>query len=144
MKKFIYLLCLITSISSFSQNWITNFEDAKEQATNQNKKILLVFQGSDWCIPCIKLQKSILSTPEFKKLSEDKFILLQADFPRRKANKLSKALTDQNNELASVYNQQGYFPLVVVLDKSGKALGKMGYEKLSPENYFKKLIAIDL
>ncbi len=99
--------------------------------------MLLVFQGSDLCIPCIKIDKPTLSTPEFQKLSEDKFVLLQADFPRREANKSSKALTDQNSELASIYNEQGYFPLVVVLDKSGKALGKMGYEKIFPQNYFK-------
>lgn len=144
MKKLFFIFCITLSLSSFSQNWLTNFEEAKTQATNQNKNILLVFQGSDWCIPCLKLNKGILSTPEFQKLSKENYILLQVDFPRKKANKLSKTLTEQNNKLASIYNQQGYFPLVVVLDAKGAILGKLGYEKLSPENYFKKISALEL
>ena len=32
------------------------------KAQKQNKKIILVFQGSDWCGPCIKLSKEIWST----------------------------------------------------------------------------------
>jgi thioredoxin-related protein len=146
MKK-VYITSLfffILSLSSFSQNWLTNFNEAKKEASEKNKNIVLVFQGSDWCAPCIKLDKEIWSTEEFKKLSKDHFVMLKADFPRKKSNKLSTDLNEQNAKLAETYNSQGYFPLVVVLDKNGSVLGKMGYEKLSPSTYFKKLTAFEI
>ncbi len=137
--KFLFLLALLTTLQSFAQDWSTDFEEAKKIAASSDKKIVLVFQGSDWCAPCIKLEKEIWNTSEFQKLNEDHFVMLKADFPRRKNNKLAESQQTQNNKLAELYNPNGYFPLVVVLDKNGKALGKLGYEKTTPSKYFEKL-----
>lgn len=136
---FYVVLIVLFTIDISAQEWQTNFNDAKQEASSSNKNILLVFQGSDWCAPCIKLDKEIWSTKEFQELSKDHFVMLKADFPRRKANKLTEAMQTQNNSLAELYNKHGYFPLVVVLDSKGKVLGKMGYEQLSPKAYYNKL-----
>lgn len=141
--KLIIFLALFISFHGFSQEWFTNFEKAKETAVNSNHNIVLVFQGSDWCAPCIKLDKNVWQTKTFQNLAKNHFVMLKADFPRRKANKLSKELTLQNAKLAEKYNNQGFFPLVVVLDYTGKVLGKMGYEKLSPTAYFNKLTSFE-
>ena len=143
MKKIvsITILFFVLSFNASAQDWLTNFNEAKTQASEKNINIVLVFQGSDWCAPCKKLDKEIWSTPEFQKLAKGHFVMLQADFPRRNANKLSEDLEKQNAKLAETYNNQGFFPLVVVLDKNGKLLGKMGYEKSTPSDYFKKLTA---
>lgn len=122
-----------------AQEWQTNFDTAKSIAKEENKKIVLVFQGSDWCAPCMKLDKEIWSTLDFKSLAKDTFVLLQADFPRRKKNKLPEALESQNHELAETYNPNGYFPLVVVMNSEGSVLGTAGYEKTTPQLYFEKL-----
>lgn len=145
MKKYIFLSVIFSTLSLhvFSQNWTTNFNEAKQIASEKKQKIVLVFQGSDWCAPCIKLDKAIWSTEEFRKLSKNHFVMLKADFPRKKSNKLSKELTEQNAKLAETYNKQGFFPLVVVLDNNGNVLGEMGYEKISPSDYFKKLAAFE-
>ncbi len=140
---FTFLGLFFLSLTAFSQQWETNFEEAKKQASKNNENIVLVFQGSDWCAPCIKLDKEIWSTEAFKKLSQNHFIMLKADFPRKKANKLSEEQTLQNSKLAEVYNHQGMFPLVVVLNKDGKVLGKTGYEKSNPSDYFKKLTSFE-
>jgi thioredoxin-related protein len=141
--KCISILLYVISFSAIGQNWNTNFEAAKQESSKNNRNIVLVFQGSDWCAPCMKLDKEIWSTEAFQKLSKNHFVMLKADFPRKKANKLSETLTQQNAKLAEKYNNQGYFPLVVVLDNNGKVLGKMGYEKVSPNDYFKKLTAFE-
>ena len=65
--------------------------------------------------------------------------MLKADFPKKKANKLSKEQQDKNDLLAEKYNQNGYFPLVVVLDKTGKVLGTTGYKNITPAEYIKLL-----
>ena len=76
--------------SLFSQNWKNNFDEAKIEAEKQNKKILLVFSGSDWCAPCIKLDKNIWRSAEFIKFSDENYILYKADFPKKKANQLAE------------------------------------------------------
>jgi len=140
MKKIIILALLsITSTSIFSQNWQTNFERAKEKSAKENKNIIMVFSGSDWCAPCIKLEKNIFETDEFIAYANKHWILVKLDFPKKKANKLSNEQQEYNNSLAEVYNQEGYFPLVVVLNDQGDIIGKTGYKKLDPNKYIELL-----
>lgn len=141
MKKRIILLIivLINTSGLFAQDWLTDLDAAKEIAATDNKAIVLVFQGSDWCAPCIKLDKEIWSTDEFKTYADEHYVMLQADFPRRKKNRLPEAQAEANAKLADQYNKSGIFPFVVVLDKEGKVLGETGYEKLSPEAYISQL-----
>jgi thioredoxin-related protein len=142
-NNLLFLLFIIISCTSLAQEWETSFEAAKAKATKNQSNIVLVFQGSDWCAPCMKLDKEIWSSSEFQNLAKNHFVMLLADFPRKRANKLSEEQTTQNAKLAEIYNNQGYFPLVVVLDKTGKELGKLGYEKLSPRAYFEKLTSLE-
>lgn len=123
-----------------AQEWQTDINNSKEIASKNNQKIILVFQGSDWCAPCIKLDKKIWKSPVFKAYAKEHFIMLKADFPRRKKNKLAKEQQEKNGFLAEKYNPQGIFPLVVVLDKDGVILGTTGYnKKMSPEKYIELL-----
>ena len=132
-------LYAVTVMSVQAQNWQTNIDEAKALAAKENREIVLVFQGSDWCAPCIKLEREIWSTEEFNHYARDHFIMLQADFPRKKNNKLSAELQEHNEKLAERYNKHGYFPFVLVLDKEGKVLGETGYKKMSPSEYIKLL-----
>jgi thioredoxin-related protein len=134
----IFFLITFTALISFSanaQNWQTDINKAKELAATKNCNIVLVFQGSDWCAPCIKLDQKIWSSEEFKNYAKDHYVMLLADFPRKKKNQLSKEQQEKNNTLAEKYNRQGFFPLIVVLDKDGKVLGSTGYKNISPKGY---------
>lgn len=133
----ILLFCSAQWINA--QEWVTDFNKAKDIATQQKKPIILVFQGSDWCAPCIKLDREVWQTDVFKDYAATHFVMLKADFPKRKKNVLSDKQTEQNKKLAELYNKNGYFPFVVVLDKNGKVLGETGYKKLSPQEYIKLL-----
>ncbi|MFV1450869.1 thioredoxin family protein [Maribacter sp. HS] len=141
MKKYIVLVLLVVTGlgSSFAQDWQTDFTEAKELAKTRNLPIVLVFQGSDWCAPCIKLDRSVWSTDEFKKYAIDHYIMLQADFPRRKKNALPVVQLNKNKVLAEKYNRQGIFPFVVVMNADGKVYGETSYKKLSPKEYIAEL-----
>lgn len=143
MKKIIVaLLVMVVCVSTtMAQEWQTDIKVAKKIASKESKPIILVFQGSDWCAPCIKLDREIWSTEAFKKYAKDNYVMLKADFPRRKKNKLSEKQTKANALLAEKYNKQGFFPFVVVLDSNGKVLGESSYKKTTPENYIKELNA---
>jgi thioredoxin-related protein len=140
MKKVFFILFLFLTQLVFSQDWKTNFEEAKKIAMNENKKIVLVFSGSDWCAPCIKLENNIWKSDYFVSYSKENLILVKADFPKKKVNALPAELKASNSILADKYNKEGFFPLVVLLDSSGKVINKKGYENCSPEEYIKQLI----
>jgi len=63
MNKIIVLVMLIASSIIHAQekndkvNWQTDFDLAKKQAKEENKPILMLFTGSDWCPPCKMLKK---------------------------------------------------------------------------------------
>lgn len=129
------LLLFAAVITSNAQNWKTSFTEAKAQAAAENKNILLVFSGSDWCAPCIKLDKTIWQSEEFKSESAQKWVIYKADFPKKKANLLSVELTESNKKLAEQYNKAGNFPLVLLLNPTGSVLGISGYKNVSPQEY---------
>lgn len=142
MKIILTTLSLLFSIAIVNaQEWHTDFSEAQEIATSSNKPIILVFQGSDWCAPCIKLDKEIWSTDEFKSYAKEHYVMLKADFPRKKSNKLPEEQTEANKKLAEKYNKQGYFPFVVVLNSKGEVLGETSYKKATPKKYIEEINA---
>lgn len=127
----------------YSQNWKTNFEEAKQEALKENKNILLVFSGSDWCAPCIKLDNVVWKSEAFKLESEKSWVIYKADFPKKKANQLAAELTESNNKLAEKYNRNGSFPLVILLDKTGKVIGMTGFKNISANGYIELIHSLD-
>lgn len=58
----VFVMAFLSLSTAFGQEWQTDFTKAKEIATAENKPIILIFQGSDWCAPCIKLDREVWST----------------------------------------------------------------------------------
>ena len=81
---------LLSAFFITATNWGTDFEKAKQTATQEHKIILLNFSGSDWCGPCIRMHKEIFDNGAFKKFADAGLVLVNADFPRLKKNQLSK------------------------------------------------------
>lgn len=128
------LLCLMLFIGS--GEWMTDFNSAREKAGREHKTILLNFSGSDWCGPCIKMKREIFETEIFETYAADNLVLVRADFPRLKKNRLTESLRVHNEELAEKYNPQGEFPLTLLLDEHGKILHQWdGYNSFSPGSF---------
>jgi thioredoxin-related protein len=121
MKLLIIIFLTLISINS-SIEWTTDFSKAITEASTKNKYVLLNFSGSDWCGPCMKLKKEVLDSQDFLKFAETKLILVRADFPRSKKNKLSPELTKHNENLAEKYNKEGKFPLTVLINSEGNVV----------------------
>lgn len=143
MKHTIIILFIFFSSLSYSQNWKTNFEEAKQEALKENKNILLVFSGSDWCAPCIKLDNVVWKSEAFKSESEKNWVVYKADFPKKKANQLSAELTESNKKLAEKYNRNGSFPLVILLDTTGKVIGMTGFKNISATDYIQLIHSLE-
>ena len=139
----LYFLLFIQSFTFYSNptSWQSNFEEAKLIATEQDKTILMVFAGSDWCAPCIKLKKKILITEEFQEFEKENLVVLYLDFPKRKKNRLPKEMTKQNEALAEQYNRSGAFPNILLMDNFGKVIKNLAYEGQSSKGFITELKA---
>ena len=134
-----YVIYFLLICSTTTAVWVTDFEEAKKIATSSDKDILIYFSGSDWCRPCIQLKSEILETDVFNDFANENLVMVLADFPKRKKNRLSEDQQAHNDSLAEKYNLQGYFPLIVVTDHNGNVKGKTGYQKMSPDEYIDHL-----
>jgi thioredoxin-related protein len=116
--------------------WLTDFEQAKEQAQKDNKAILINFTGSDWCSWCIMLHKEVFSHKEFLTYAKNKFVLLELDFPRNK--ELPEKQKEQNEKLSKQFSIEG-FPTVILTDATGKKFARTGYQEGGAKAYIKHL-----
>ncbi len=138
-KHLLYIWLLFISFGVQAQEWTTDYKNAVALSKETQKPIILVFAGSDWCVPCIKLDREIWQSNEFKTQAKKRYVLYKADFPRKKANRLSKEKEAKNGRLAEMFNPKGYFPLVVIIDSEQQVIGTMGYEKIPPQEYVTRI-----
>ncbi|HEV2390745.1 MAG TPA: thioredoxin family protein [Verrucomicrobiae bacterium] len=117
--------------------WLTDLSKAQAQAKEQNKLVLMDFNGSDWCPPCKALRKNVFSSQDFLDYAKNHLVLVDVDFPHEK--KQSAEQKKANEKLAQKYSIEG-FPTVVVLNSDGKQLKKrVGYGGESPKEFIAEL-----
>lgn len=109
---------------------MTDPQQAFREAAASGKPVLLVFQGSDWCLPCIRLEKKVLSEAAFLRFAQEHIIVLKADFPQKK--KTDPELLQQYEALAEQYDPEGSFPKLILLDQAGKAIRTLRTDYLQP------------
>jgi len=116
--------------------WMTDAPKALAIAKAENKLVMLDFTGSDWCGWCIKLNKEVFSTPDFADYAAKNLVLVEVDFPRKKAQ--SAELKKANEELVRKYKIEGY-PTIIVLNGEGKKVGELGYQAGGPKPFISQL-----
>ncbi len=123
--------------------WHHNPQEAIALSMTSKKPIMMFFTGSDWCGWCIKLQKEVFNTPEFKTWVADKYILLELDFPRRK--QLEPAIAQQNAQLQNILQVRGY-PTIYFIQPEQKeqnvnlnALARTGYVAGGPQKWIESV-----
>ncbi len=143
MKRLSILLSAAGILLLSSAGWSTDFSKAQKVAEREHKYILLKFSGSDWCIPCIRMEKNIFSQDTFQDFAQENLVMVNADFPRLKKNMPEKAIAKQNETLAEQYDKEGHFPYTVLLDADGKVLKVWdGDPGISPVDFIEQIDAV--
>lgn len=152
MKKLTYLLGIAFLLCTFSLkaqpaqaygnklagqlNWQPNYNAAVSSARSSAKPILILFTGTNWCPACIKLERDVLTKPEFAQIVGDKFIFLKAEFPSNSADAIQaspfKFLLDR-------YRVEG-FPTMIVINPDGQVLFTVNYQAKGPNEYANEMI----
>ena len=143
MIKLFVAMAFLCTTNFVPSPWLTNLDKAEQKAKTEHKLILLNFSGSDWCIPCMKLKADIFDSDAFQDYAKDKLVLVNADFPRKKKDQLSKEQQQQNDALAAKYNPEGRFPFTILLDSNGNKLKVWdGYYSQGPDNFVDEITAV--
>lgn len=116
--------------------WLTDYDAALRESASKGRPVLIDFTGSDWCGWCIKLDREVFATREFRDYAASRFVLLKLDFPRGKRQKAEEKA--KNEALASKYGVEG-FPTVLIVDSTGKVLKKTGYVPGGPQAFIKQI-----
>lgn len=113
-------------------SWSTSVDGAMQTAARENKLVMALFTGSDWCTWCTKLEKEVFEDPAFAKWASDHVVPLKLDFPQN--TQLPRAQTEQNESMRQRYRKyvKGY-PSILFLDDRGEVVAKMGYAKGGPD-----------
>lgn len=120
--KLLFTFLLSSLFVTNAPVWFTDFTKAKTEAASSGKYILINFSGSDWCGPCIRLHKEIFESDAFISYAQKNLVLVNADFPRLRKNRLPEEQQKLNDALADKYNRQGHFPYTVLVDATGKVI----------------------
>lgn len=121
-----------TAPKAASIQWLTDFDEATRRARAEQKPLFILFEGSDWCPWCMRLENEVLQDPTFSQNLQEKFIFVNLDFPRRKPQ--PPELAKQNQQLKQQYSVKG-FPTVLILDPQQKQIGTTGYRSGGAKAY---------
>lgn len=143
-SRFLLIACVILAVSATEARaigiWHRDYASAMNEARTENKKLLIVFTGTDWIEICGKFYDEILGDPAFIETVSGKFALLKLEYP--KDNVLPREEAAQKAVLREAYRVRG-FPTVVLTDAAGRPFGLNGYQPLAPKEYGEQILAIN-
>ena len=105
---------------------------AIKQAVEQEKDIIFLFTGTDWCAPCQKLDEEVLSEKDFLFEVSKFYVLVKLDFPKK--TEQDPSIAKQNQEYADKYGVAS-FPTLVLTDNNLKPFAFASYEEGGFQNY---------
>ena len=139
MKSRIWAIATLAFLLGAAQGelkWLTDFGEGKKAAAESGKPMLVDFTGSDWCSWCVKLKNEVFSQKDFE-AAADKYILVELDFPQAE-DLVTPEQMIKNEEVRQKFNVEG-FPTVLLLDKTGRAFARTGYQAGGPKAYLTHL-----
>lgn len=118
-------ILLILAVTSFS------FINSEKNIASYK---LIFFEGSDWCMNCIRFEKTVLSEATFEDFVESQAIEIERiDFPQRK--QLDETTKQYNISVAEKYNFQGIFPTILLVNTSTDDVIEIRYRSQGPEEF---------
>jgi thiol:disulfide interchange protein len=117
-------------------NWLRSYSEAVALSQSTSKPIAILFTGTGWCPACMRLERLVLTHPEFAQAVGQKFVFLKAEFPDYSE---SAVMASPYKPLLDRYgiNQ---FPTIVVVNANGQQLYTVNYREGGPQVYAQELL----
>ncbi|WP_068468194.1 thioredoxin family protein [Candidatus Protochlamydia phocaeensis] len=117
-------------------NWLKNYQDAVSQSQATSKPIVILFTGTTWCPACMKLEREVLTRPEFAQAVGNRFIFLKAEFPDYAEEAV---MSSPYYHLVERYKIEA-FPTLVIINAGGQRLSTVNYQAGGPDVYARQLM----
>ena len=117
--------------------WLTSIEEGLKKAKADNKLVMLEFTGSDWCPPCMMMDKKVFSKQAFIDGVKKDYVIVKLDMP-----KSDPELKKANEGLMKEYKVDGV-PTVILLDAEGKEFNRFIASQFRTVADFLKKLAQD-
>jgi thioredoxin-related protein len=120
--------------------WVFDFDNARQSAAAQEKRLMIVFTGRGWCYPCELLDREVLQKTEFIQPASARYVLVELD------SAVSEGPDKEQREAKRRELMDGYLvpavPTVVLADANGRPFGYItGYDSGTGPIAYLELIA---
>ncbi|WP_207435430.1 thioredoxin family protein [Sabulibacter ruber] len=138
MRSFIAILFLFFALDGLGQEvpMHTDWGKAKELAAREQKNILIVLTGSEWCSPCKKMDKDVFAHPQFQKYAKDHLVVFLVDLPK---NLVMNSVTYKNYEQFKSRYQASALPSLILTSSDGKKIRLLNGKMFRLENVMAQL-----
>jgi hypothetical protein len=134
LKILLISLYVLTSSKHENKNGITVYAN-----DSSSFSVLYVFEGSDWCTNCRRLEKNILSDTAFLALLDSNRVLIERlDFPQRK--KLSRETVSYNQYMSEKLGFNGDFPTLVIYSRKSQKYATLRYSNEDTTEFSRALL----
>lgn len=73
----IFFFFYLSNLSFAQLKKYTDYDQAVSEAKKNDRDILIVLTGSEWCKPCIKMKNNVFAEKEFIDFANEKFIIFE-------------------------------------------------------------------
>lgn len=133
-----FALAALSGAALAGDGWMTNVDEALAKAKTEKKPVLVEFTGSDWCPPCIMMDKQVFSKKAFVDEASKKFILVKIDIPKK-----DKELYKKNQKVLGKYKVKGV-PTVILFGEDGKEFSRFSASQFRTVETFLGKLNTDL
>lgn len=117
-------------------HWLASYSEAVALSQSTSKPIAILFTGTGWCPACMKLEREVISNPEFAQAIGEKFVFLKAEFPDYSE---SSVIASPYKPLVDRYGIKE-FPTIVVINANGQLLYTVRYRQGGPQAYTQEML----
>ncbi|NGX48303.1 MAG: Disulfide bond reductase DsbH [Chlamydiae bacterium] len=125
----VIIACILLICNSGYAKWHDNYKEAKKIATLEEKPLLIVFLGPNWCPWSDQLEVEVLASNAFLENLEKEVVLLKVDIPE-----------DFDEEGFPGQDLRNQFhveecPSLVLVESSGEEIAKLSYLPIDQKEF---------
>lgn len=122
-----------------ADGWYTHLDTAKTEASRSDRPLFLLFTGSDWCAPCMRLEKEVLSQKPFLSFAEDNLVLVKMDFLRKDPKPDIELQVHRDTVTTQYLGDRQSVPTVFLLEQDGTVIAKTTFRVGGAEAYVRHI-----
>jgi len=103
--------------------WHLDYQEALQKSKEAELPLLVIFSGSDWNGPCMKIRKEVLESPEFIKRVQGKFVCVEVEYLKHRPQ--VENIRQQNLALKSKF-KINELPCMILLSHEEREIYRIG------------------